>query len=189
MMRLVIPLDDSLFSRSVLPYVERTFPPGQWGLALLRVAQPPAVRRVPAAAGAAGLPGGGLHMAAPSSPSAPLGGFPSQRVEGERERLESRLQRDASTMRAKGYEVAVEVRFGAAPVAEIARFVREEEADAVAMATHGRTALGRLVRGSVAEGLLHRVGVPLFLVRGSGRGAAPPAQPSSRDTAASGKGA
>ncbi|HKI56989.1 MAG TPA: hypothetical protein VKB31_07525 [Trueperaceae bacterium] len=52
MMRLVIPLDESVFSRSEFPCVERTFRPEHWQLALLQVAPPPAVRRIPAGADA-----------------------------------------------------------------------------------------------------------------------------------------
>jgi nucleotide-binding universal stress UspA family protein len=42
------------------------------------------------------------------------------------------------------------------------------------MATHGRTGLGRLLFGSVAEGVVRQGGVPLLLVRGGATDAAPP---------------
>jgi len=34
----------------------------------------------------------------------------------------------------------------------------------VTMATHGRSTLGRLLQGSVAEDLLHEIGVPVLML-------------------------
>jgi nucleotide-binding universal stress UspA family protein len=63
--------------------------------------------------------------------------------------------------------VLVQVRIGAvAPL--IARVAREESADLIALATHGRTGLARLTLGSVATATLQRAGVPVLLVRPSG---------------------
>jgi nucleotide-binding universal stress UspA family protein len=49
--------------------------------------------------------------------------------------------------------------------ATIARVARERGAGLIAMGTHGRSGLGRLVLGSVATGTLHQAAVPLLLVR------------------------
>ncbi len=51
------------------------------------------------------------------------------------------------------------------PVEAIAALAEAERADLVAMTTHGRGAVGRLFLGGVAHGLLHRLTVPLLLVR------------------------
>ena len=51
------------------------------------------------------------------------------------------------------------------PATAIAQTARQQNVDLVAMATHGRGGIARLVMGSVATGVLHRIGVPLFLVR------------------------
>ena len=40
-----------------------------------------------------------------------------------------------------------------------------ENADLIAMASHGRTGLGRVFYGSVAAGVLHRADRPLLLIR------------------------
>jgi nucleotide-binding universal stress UspA family protein len=50
-------------------------------------------------------------------------------------------------------------------VSTIIRIARQEEADLVAMASHGRTGLSRAFYGSVAAGVLHRIDRPLLLVR------------------------
>jgi nucleotide-binding universal stress UspA family protein len=41
----------------------------------------------------------------------------------------------------------------------------QEEADLIAMASHGRSGLSRVFYGSVAAGVLHRVDRPLLLIR------------------------
>lgn len=54
-------------------------------------------------------------------------------------------------------------------VATLAREARELAVDLVVMCTHGRGGFQRLFLGSVADGLMRRIAVPLLLVRG-GRG-------------------
>jgi nucleotide-binding universal stress UspA family protein len=52
----------------------------------------------------------------------------------------------------------------AKPEAAIAEVAAQERAGMIAMATHGRSGLARLVLGSVATGTLQRTNVPLLLV-------------------------
>jgi hypothetical protein len=51
----------------------------------------------------------------------------------------------------------------------IALAAREHDADLIAMTTHGRGGLGRLVQGSIASATLERATVPLLLVRPTSR--------------------
>ncbi len=51
------------------------------------------------------------------------------------------------------------------PVTAILEETSLREADLIAMATHGRSGLGRWVYGSVAEGVIQRSPVPVLLVR------------------------
>ena len=78
--------------------------------------------------------------------------------------LEDEMLPIVHDLQAAGFAVSVAIRFGD-PAEEITHFVEDEGIGLVAMATHGRTGLGRLVMGSVAEGVLHRLRVPIFLVR------------------------
>jgi nucleotide-binding universal stress UspA family protein len=48
---------------------------------------------------------------------------------------------------------------------EILAAAQESGADIIAMATHGRTGVGRLLFGSVAEAVLRRASVPVFMIR------------------------
>jgi len=50
------------------------------------------------------------------------------------------------------------------PTKEILAVAREEEASLIAMSTHGRTGLSRIVQGSVAERVLRAADVPVLLV-------------------------
>lgn len=72
------------------------------------------------------------------------------------------LEADAHPLRQAGYAVSVAVRFGE-PAEEILRFIESEGVQLVAMTTHGRTGLRRLIFGSVAEQVLRRVVVPVLL--------------------------
>lgn len=51
------------------------------------------------------------------------------------------------------------------PVAEILRLAEDTGCDLIVLGTHGWTGLGRLLMGSVAEGVLRRAGCPVLTVR------------------------
>jgi nucleotide-binding universal stress UspA family protein len=59
------------------------------------------------------------------------------------------------------------------PAAEILSVVHDQKADLVAMATHGRAGVARMMFGSVAEKVLRKAEVPLLLVRGPRASSAP----------------
>jgi nucleotide-binding universal stress UspA family protein len=63
-----------------------------------------------------------------------------------------------------GFKVETAVRFGEA-AQEISDFVEYQHVDMVVMATHGRSGLGRVVMGSVAEKVLRSLHVPVMMVR------------------------
>jgi nucleotide-binding universal stress UspA family protein len=62
-----------------------------------------------------------------------------------------------------GFEVKTAVAFGQ-PIPQIEATIAREQVNLVAMVTHGRTGLDRILHGSVAEHLLHHTNVPLLLV-------------------------
>ncbi len=74
------------------------------------------------------------------------------------------LEALANNLRATGkmVEVAIGTGFQAST---IATFADENNADVIAMATHGRGGLTRLLAGSVATAVLTRTKVPLLLLR------------------------
>ncbi|HEX9871728.1 MAG TPA: universal stress protein [Candidatus Tectomicrobia bacterium] len=58
------------------------------------------------------------------------------------------------------------------PAAEIVRVAREQRVDLIVMGTHGRTGLGHLLLGSVAEEVTRQAPCPGFTVRIGAKGAA-----------------
>jgi nucleotide-binding universal stress UspA family protein len=77
---------------------------------------------------------------------------------------EAREYLDALAKRVAVSHIRVVVELGQ-PALTIAEIAEREKADLIAMATHGRSGLPRLVLGSVATGTLQRASVPLMLVR------------------------
>jgi len=66
--------------------------------------------------------------------------------------------------REKGITARTRLEYGPV-VATIINVAEREEADLIAMASHGRGGVSRVFYGSVAAGVLQRVDRPLFLVR------------------------
>lgn len=70
----------------------------------------------------------------------------------------------AVELRNRGVRVETKVRRGM-PAEEIVAAARELGADLIAMSTHGRSGLGRLLFGSMAEAVLRHSDIPVFLFR------------------------
>jgi nucleotide-binding universal stress UspA family protein len=139
--RVLVPLDGSALAEGVLPFVARLARPLGLEIALLRVVPmvPPRVVE------------GSRHV---------------EVDEGERlaREAEEYVQGVAHRLVADGFRTATAVRTGEA-ASEIIAGARECQADLIGMMTHGRSGLGRLFFGSVAEAVLRRADIPVFLVR------------------------
>ena len=90
---------------------------------------------------------------------------PLEDVEGRRRDAEEYLRPIAATLRARGVETAWAVRRGRPADEILAAAVETGGADMIAMATHGRTGVSRLLFGSVAEAVLRHATVPVFMIR------------------------
>ncbi len=86
-------------------------------------------------------------------------------------RAKQYLSAVAGKLSQQGARVSTDVRFGEA-AAKILEHARERRSDLIAMSTHGRSGVDRIVRGSVAEAVLRGADLPVFLARGES--AAPP---------------
>jgi nucleotide-binding universal stress UspA family protein len=85
-------------------------------------------------------------------------------IDASRELAENYLGMMAKSLQERGYEVTTEVAVGmVSDQIEIA--ANNQAADMVVMATHGRSGVGRLIFGSVAERTLRQTPAPLMLVR------------------------
>jgi nucleotide-binding universal stress UspA family protein len=162
--KVLIPLDGSALSQIIITHVQRLLRPSDHEIILMRVTD---------------LPEG--LVASPPRPVSLVWPVPMYVSERDAERashpiyasqisanvcamLEDELLPVVHGLQEAGFTVSVAVRFGD-PVEEIARFAEIEGVDLVAIATHGRSGLRRLVLGSVAEGVLRQIQVPMILIR------------------------
>jgi nucleotide-binding universal stress UspA family protein len=51
------------------------------------------------------------------------------------------------------------------PLSDMAKIVTKGDADLLVIGTHGRSGLNKIIRGSVAENALHKVNIPVTLVK------------------------
>ena len=138
--RALVPLDGSIVAESIVPFILQIAGPLGLDVALLNVVVPAPPTVVEAG---------------------PVVLDNTQTLAAE---AEAYLMPFARELRANGVRVTTSVRHGE-PVAEILAAVREVRADLIIMTTHGRTGFGRLLFGSVAEGVLRQAEVPVFLMR------------------------
>ena len=147
---ILVALDGSPGAEQVLPHVEALASQFNADLFLLQAVTPP--ERLLAAAM-------DPTTGAVSDPEPLL-----EAEEAEEEDAQRYLQRLAARLGAGELRVAFE-----APEADAARAIveraREHSTDLIAMTTHGRSGLGRLVFGSVAEAVLRHAPCPVLLVR------------------------
>jgi nucleotide-binding universal stress UspA family protein len=140
--RLLVPLDGSALAETILPVVKEVAGPLDAEVVLLRVVEPISTTQAIATAGVV------------SPDTATL-----------RELEARQYLRDAEGRLAKkGLQVRTRIALGP-PAAAILGAVHTSGADLIAMATHGRSGLGRAMFGSVAEAVLRAAPVPVLLVR------------------------
>lgn len=151
--RVLVALDGSVSSEAMLRFVLEIAGPLDMTVLLLRVVEPLAPVMAP-------------DLYRP----------PVEDVEARRRDAEEYLAPIAAALRARGVDTAWTVRRGR-PEEEILAAAEESAVDMIAMATHGRTGFGRLLFGSVAEAVLRRAAVPVFLMRQPDAVTAPVAEP------------
>ncbi|MBI3129062.1 MAG: universal stress protein [Candidatus Tectomicrobia bacterium] len=67
-------------------------------------------------------------------------------------------------LRENGLRVESHVRYGH-PAEEITEHIRHWKYDLIAMTTHGRSGVNRLLMGSVTESVIRKVSIPVLVVR------------------------
>ncbi len=158
--KVLVPLDGSEFSRQVLPYIRSLLDARLFSVILLRVASTPEGVTSPPPRPLA--LDGWLLGRDPRDHEHPI--FQSQVWDGLRAELRQELEPELSLLTESGFGVTALVRFGD-PAQEIIEVARSEQVALVVMATHGRSGLGRLLLGSVAEAVLRSLHVPVMMLR------------------------
>jgi nucleotide-binding universal stress UspA family protein len=95
------------------------------------------------------------------------------------EAAESYLEEVARPLREQGASVRVQSVAGK-PADRILERAQQEPAQVIAMATHGRSGLGRLLMGSVTAAVVRRAEVPLLVVGPTVTGLTPDGPPGER---------
>jgi nucleotide-binding universal stress UspA family protein len=138
--KILVPLDGSELSEAVLSVVARLAGPFDFAIELLRV-----IESIPAYAAAE------LTLERTE-----------EIVRGEEADAEGYLAKVAVPLEASGCRVTRTIARGLA-VDTILRAARDGSAGLIAMTTHGRSGIGRLLLGSVAERVLRSAPVPVLL--------------------------
>jgi nucleotide-binding universal stress UspA family protein len=148
--RVLVPLDGSEIAEAILPFAEKLAGPVDAEAMLVRVVEPLSAGEAFAAAG----------VVAPDT-------LFLRQLEAKTylARVERRLAN-------KGIRVRTDLRSGMA-AAEIVAAATSWGADLIAMATHGRGGLGRLLFGSVAEAVLRAAPMPVLMIRTTAKVPAP----------------
>lgn len=141
--RVLVPLDGSRVAEAILPFIEQIAGPLDMEVLLVRV-----------------VPLTSTDVAAMAKEA--------QRGEPILKELDAQgyLEPLVASLKAKAVRAGARVRIGD-PATEIVAAAKEINADLIAMTTHGRSGLGRLLFGSVAEAVLRGSPIPVFLLRTS----------------------
>jgi nucleotide-binding universal stress UspA family protein len=140
---ILVPLDGSSRAEAILPHVESLAIALRSKVVLLRVVDP--------ASYAVGLEG------MPMDATRDL-------IDAEVQEAEHYLEGKRNELSGHGVDAHLSVRYGAITQG-ILDAAEAENADLIAMSSHGRTGLARLVYGSIASGVLNESHRPLLIVR------------------------
>ncbi len=163
--KVLIPLDGSDFSRQILEVVCDYFCKEDVELVLMRVSTPTLLTAESRSYAGMLAEQNYLGVYGTYTPQQErMWAMSAQESDTYRKELQTELEQEAQRLRAQGYLVATEVHFGD-PAQRIIDFVNDMNINMIAMTTHGRTGIGRLVLGSVAEQVLRGVHVPVLLWR------------------------
>ena len=163
--KVLIPVDGSDFSCQVFDCIREYLPAEETELTFIRVSEAPHG-----------------HVGRPTKPAAPDSRVPmyesrgdvietqhpiyaSQERDSKTSYLANKLRRDVHELEEEGYEVNTVIRFNGHAGKAILKYIDGAEVDMVAMATHGRSGIERLLHRSTAEYLSHHLSLPIMMIR------------------------
>ena len=166
--KILVPLDGSAFSHQIVSTVCSFFSPEKVELILFEVVSPSDMPYT----------GGGVidasEMVASAISSSRGEAYRQRRAESDirqYQRSQAILHQHEQTLAESeaalvdaGYHVQAHAEMGE-PAEQIVAYAKAIDADLIAMATHGRSGISKLVMGSVAERVLHDSPVPVMLLR------------------------
>ncbi len=154
MKSILVPLDGSPLSEAVLPHVREIASGLSASIHLLRVVS--SARQL--ASQSFSGPGGMDAITAPD-----MEAF-EESVQLQHREAGDYLKSQAEELKASGLDVDWSVREGIT-ADEILRHLQENQFDLVAISTHGRSGLGRMVLGSVFDKVMRGSGIPVLVIK------------------------
>ena len=139
--RVLVPLDGSRVAEGILPFILQIAGPLNMELLLVYVVRPIAPQAVEETTQ-----------------------FTVYDIEARLKEAREYLTGVAADLQRQGVRLSIDARRGE-PVQEIVAAAHESRADIIAMTTHGRSGLSRLMFGSVAEAVLRQAEIPVLLLR------------------------
>ena len=173
--KILIPLDTTDFSKQILPEVQRLHPPERTEIVLFQVGehQDAVTKKVvsePETLPAAPIVGGTVpvtvtdHAKADEQLNEDGVKELTEPEDSYRQLMLRDLEREAQQFKQAGYKVSKQVRVGD-PAEQIAQFAKAEDVDLVAMSTHNRSGLKKLLFGNTADQLIDELPMPVLLIQ------------------------
>jgi nucleotide-binding universal stress UspA family protein len=164
--KILVPLDGSDFSRQIIPHLCKYFDPLAHQVILLHVSQAHVHGLTPAppvqAVDSWPTPAYQTHQDA-NRAKHPI--YANQMRASEEAALLAQLRPAMANLQKAGFKASSLVKFGNDPAYIILDMIEQEGIDLIAMTTHARSGLSRLLFGSVAEAVLHHISIPILLLR------------------------
>jgi len=142
---ILVPLDGSPRAEAILPHVEDLAARYEAKVVFVRVIEP-----VP-------------YVMGPGPEGIPVM-LHEQELKQRADQAREYLKAQQGEFRERGIAASVHILHGPS-VEAILEAAEQEDADLIAIASHGRSGLSRVFYGSVAAGILHRADRPLLVVR------------------------
>ena len=158
---ILVPLTKSPFSHKILREVEKCIPTEGSKIILYYITRPPK------GSGFAATDYRSDYALEPDGE--PLGPkahpvFASQEEDSIQSDVEVALLSITNDLKAKGYDVSTQICFVNEVVSEIARIVKRDKVDLIAMSTRARTGVRHFFFSNIAEKVLEQVDIPMLLI-------------------------
>jgi nucleotide-binding universal stress UspA family protein len=147
--RILVPLDGSKVGEAALPVIEQLTSkvPSGTKLEVILIGVITLLR----------------HWVVVGEASAPVS-YTEEELKVIKDRVENYLEKTGENLKTKGIEVKTIVVSGNA-ADEILKAADQNNADLIAMSTHGRSGLRRLAFGSITDKVMHGSRIPVLMVR------------------------
>lgn len=148
--KILICLDGSQLAEQILPYAVEQAARFESQITLCRVFYDPSLTSI-------GIPG---------FPAMPIetSGMAKQATKSEMESKEYLKDLADRLLKERGLQIDYVTMLGN-PGEAIVKYAAESEVELIAIATHGRSGLGRVLIGSVADYIVRHTGIPILLIR------------------------